>query len=136
MQALPARRLKVDHHCGGLCDLVEQGAGALLIGSDTFFTHATRDQIISLAARYAVPALFVESAAVAAGALSSYGPNLPHEFQQVGLYTGSIFNGEKLADLPVVQPTQFELMINLKTAKALGLTIPTAILIQADEVLE
>jgi putative ABC transport system substrate-binding protein len=89
--------------------LVAQQASALLIGSDTFFL-ATREQIISLANRHAVPTLFYDSAAVAAGALSSYGPSLPNEFRQVGLYVGRILEDEKPADLPVLQPTKFELV--------------------------
>jgi len=115
--------------------LVAQQAGALLIGSDTFF-HATREQIISLADRYAVPALFYDSAAVADGGLSSYGPNLPNEFRQVGLYVTRILEGAKPANLPVLQPTKFELVINLETAKALGLTIPETLLATADVLIQ
>jgi putative tryptophan/tyrosine transport system substrate-binding protein len=117
--------------------LVAQHASALLIGSDTLFTGlATRDQIISLANRHVVPTLFYDSTGVAAGGLSSYGPNLPGEFSQVGFYVGRILKGEKPADLPVMQPTRFELVFNLKTAMALGLTIPPNLLAIADEVIE
>jgi putative ABC transport system substrate-binding protein len=115
--------------------LVEQQARALLIGGDTFFFNA-RDQIISLAARYAIPTMFFDSASVAAGGLLSYGPDLLGANQQVGLYTGRILRGEKPADLPVVQATKFELVINLKTAKTLGLTMSPTLLVIADRVIE
>jgi putative tryptophan/tyrosine transport system substrate-binding protein len=115
--------------------LVEQRAGALLVSADTFF-YGTRDQIVSLAARHAIPTMFFESASVAAGGLLSYGPDLVDANHQAGVYTGRILRGEKPADLPIVQPTKFELMINLKTAKALGLTVPANLLAQADEVIE
>jgi putative ABC transport system substrate-binding protein len=115
--------------------LVEQQAGALLIGGDTFFFTA-RDQIMSLAARYAIPTMFFDSVSVAAGGLLSYGPDLLGANQQVGLYTGRILRGEKPADLPVVQATRFELVINLKTAKTLGLTMSPTLLAIADRVIE
>jgi len=115
--------------------LAEQRVGALLIGSDAFF-WAARDQIISLTARYAIPALYLESKAVESGGLSSYGPDLVGEYRQLGLYTGRVLKGEKPADLPVVQPTKFELVINLPTAKALGLEIPSAVFAIADRVIE
>jgi putative tryptophan/tyrosine transport system substrate-binding protein len=112
-----------------------QQVGAVLIGSDVFF-WGVRDQIISLAARYAIPTMFLESKAVASGGLSSYGPDLVGEYVQVGVYTGRVLKGEKPAELPVIQPTKFELTINLKTAKALGLTIPETLLATADEVIQ
>jgi putative ABC transport system substrate-binding protein len=115
--------------------LVERQVSALLISNDTFF-YAARHQIISLAARYAIPTMFYDRASVAAGGLLSYGTDLRDGFRQVGLYAGRILKGEKPGDLPVVQPTKFELAINLKTAKALGLTIPEVLLATADEVIQ
>ncbi len=115
--------------------LVDQQAGALLIGADTFF-YAARDRIILLAAHYAIPTMFFESASVAAGGLLSYGPDLLGANHQVGLYAGRILRGEKPAEMPVLQPTKFELVINLQTAKALGLTVPPSLLARADEVIE
>jgi putative tryptophan/tyrosine transport system substrate-binding protein len=115
--------------------LVEQQAGALLVGSDFFF-WAVRDEIISLAAHYKMPTMFFESTAVAAGGLVNYAPSLRDLYRQVGIYAGRILNGEKPADLPVLQPTKFEFFINLKTAKALGLTIPETLLATADEVIQ
>ena len=115
--------------------LVEQRAGALLISNQPFFV-STQDQILSLAARHAIPTMFLRSPAVAAGGLASYGPDIAWSMHQLGLYTARILRGEKPADLPVMQPTKFEFVINFKTAKALGLTIPPGVLALADEVIE
>jgi putative tryptophan/tyrosine transport system substrate-binding protein len=120
---------------GAFATLVERQAGALLISADSTFM-ASRDQITSLAARYAIPTMFADRAAAAAGGLFSYGNNFPAVNHQVGVYAGRILNGQKPADLPVMQPTKFELVINLKTAKALGLTIPETLLATADEVIQ
>jgi putative ABC transport system substrate-binding protein len=114
---------------------VEQQVSALLISADTFF-YTARHQIISLAARYAIPTMFYDRPSVAAGGLFSYGDDLSADTRQVGLYAGRILKDEKPADLPVVQPTKFELAINLKTARALGLTIPETLLATADEVIQ
>jgi putative tryptophan/tyrosine transport system substrate-binding protein len=115
--------------------LAEQHVGALLISADTFFL-AARDQIMSLAAHYAIPTMFFDSASVVAGGLLSYGSDLLGSNRQVGLYTGRILRGEKPGDLPVVQATKFELVINLKTAKVLGLAIPPNLIAIADRVIE
>jgi putative tryptophan/tyrosine transport system substrate-binding protein len=118
--------------------IVEQQAGALLIGSDGPFIGAPDliRSVISHAARHAIPTMFAYSEAVAAGGLSSYGPDLADAYHQAGLYTGRILKGEKPADLPVVRPVKFRFVINLKTARALGIGVPPQLLAIADEVIE
>jgi ABC-type uncharacterized transport system substrate-binding protein len=118
-----------------LANLAELRAGGLVVGSDPFF-NTQSEQLAGLLLRHALPAIYQYREFTAAGGLMSYGGNITDPFRQAGAYTGQVLAGEKPGELPVVQSTKVELIINLQTAKALGLTVPPSILARADEVIE
>ena len=124
-----------DQIAAAFATIATQPGAALMIGTDPFF-YARHRRIIELAARHSVPAIHFHRGFAIAGGLISYGATITTEYRTAGLYTGRLLSGEKPSNLPIVQPTKFELVINMKTAKVLGLTIPPSLLLRADQVIE
>jgi putative ABC transport system substrate-binding protein len=116
-------------------NLTQKGGKALIVESDPFFNSMV-ERLVTLARRSAVPVVFARREFAIAGGLMSYGSSLSEAYRQLGIYTGRVLKGDKPSDLPIVLPTRFELIVNLRTANELGITIPTAILLRADEVIE
>jgi putative ABC transport system substrate-binding protein len=108
--------------------------GVVLVGNEFF--NNKREHLVAMSARYGLPAIHENREFTAAGGLMSYGTNVPDVYRQVGIYTGRVLKGESPAELPVLQPTKFDIAVNLKTARALGVDVPTSILLRADEVIE
>ena len=135
VQVFVVRASNADDLDGAFTTLVQHQARAVIVGSDTFFT-SQRSQISLLAARQSLPTMWVTRIEAEAGGLMCYGANIPNVYRQAGVYAGQILKGAKPANLPVQLPIKFDLVINLQTAKALGVEVPPTLLARADEVIE
>jgi len=134
-RALVVKATRPSEFNAAFATLVQAGVGALLVGGGPFFT-SQRQRLAVLSARHAIPSSYTERQFAVAGGLMSYGPSQTDAYRRAGVYAGRILKGEKAGELPVDQPTKFELVINLGTATALGLTVPNAMQLIADEVIE
>jgi ABC-type uncharacterized transport system substrate-binding protein len=133
---IPVLNASTEHDLDEVFASLEKlGASGLVVPAEPFF-DSQRERIVSLAVQHAVPMISSLREYVVAGGLMSYGPSLPDSYRRAGIYVGRVLKGEKPADLPVMQPTKFELVLNLKAAKALGIEIPPTLLVRADEVIE
>ena len=132
---LPLRASNESECDAAFANLVQQGAKVLIVDSDPYFNEVS-EYLVALARSHAIPTVFSRREFATADGLMSYGSGLPETYRQLGIYTGSVLRGTKPADLPFVLPTRFDLVVNLNTARSLGITIPTSVLLLADEVIE
>jgi putative ABC transport system substrate-binding protein len=135
VQEIPLTAVRDDEIDAAFATAAKQGVGAILVASDPFFNSRSR-RFVAAATRHSMPVIYPQREFVVAGGLVSYGPDFADGYRNAAIYLAKVLKGEKPADIPVMQPTKFELVINLKTAKTLGLTVPPTLLATADEIIE